>query len=195
MTCALRPSYSTVGSGTANGVSPSLLPLLVMFSVTFHTFYLTAGALTWKLHHNFNWLPVRLACQEAWPGLEALCYLLAGLLDDRGQHELGRLIVHDDMAIIDIGRDGILVLLLVGSACRVGCRLVGQDAAGVPAAVKCRLRQAARLCNVLDDATARQLRQMRLAGSPLFPSTTAQRLWERRVKRDRVDREKERERE
>lgn len=72
-----------------------------------------AGALTWKLHHNFNWLPVGLACQEAGWGLEALCYLLAGLLDDRGQHELGRLIVHDDMAIIDIGRDGVLVLLLV----------------------------------------------------------------------------------
>lgn len=95
-----------------SGLSPPL-PLLVMFSVTFHTFYLTAGALTWKLHHNFNWLPVRLAWQGAWWGLDALCYLLASLLDDRGQHELGRLIVHDDVAIIDIGRDGVLVLLLV----------------------------------------------------------------------------------
>lgn len=181
VTCAFRPFYHTCGSCTGTGVSPIPLPLAARFSVTFHTFYLTAGAVTWKLHHNFNWLPVRLACQEAWPGLEALCYLLAGLLDDRGQHELGRLIVHDDMAIIDIGRDGILVLLLVGAARRVGCRLVGQDAAGVPAAVKCRLRQAACLCNVLDDATARQLRQMRLAGSPLLASTTAQRLWVRRV--------------
>lgn len=95
--------YPTCGSCTGTEVSPCPLPLAAMFCVTFHTFYLTAGALTWKLHHNFNWLPVRLACQEAWPGLEALCYLLAGLLDDRGQHELGRLIVHDDMAIIDIG--------------------------------------------------------------------------------------------
>jgi len=62
------------------------------------------------------------------------------------------------VAVVDVRRDGVLVLLLVGAAGRVGGRLVRQDPAGVPAAVQCRLRQAARLGDVLDDTAAREFR-------------------------------------
>lgn len=82
-------------------------------------------------------------------------YSLARLLDNGGQHELGGLVVHDDMAVVDVWRDGILVLLLVGATGRVRGRLVRHDPAGVSAAVQGRLCQPPRLGDVLDDAAAR----------------------------------------
>lgn len=62
------------------------------------------------------------------------------------------------MAVVDVRRDGILVLLLVGAAGRVGGGLVGQNPTGVATAVQGRLRQAPGLGNVLDDAAAREFR-------------------------------------
>lgn len=103
-------------------------------------------------------------------------YSLARLLDNGGQHELGGLVVDDDVAVIDVRRDGVLVLLLVGAAGRVGGRLVRHDPAGMSTAVQGRFGQSAGLGDVLDDTAASEFREVGLTGRPLLPRPTPQGL-------------------
>lgn len=102
--------------------------------------------------------------------------LLSSLLHDGGQHKFGRFIIHNDVAVIDVRRCRILLVVLVRTGRRIGRRLIRHNAwPAFAAAVQRRLGQPSCLGDIFDYAAAarHQFGQMRFpGGSLLFRSRT-----------------------